>query len=159
MLHRHPFLALVTGGYLAFVGWLTLSPVDSITGATSFGIRVLDALQRRGHLTQIDHQQFEFLANVGLFVPAGMFLALLFGSRYWWVALFACVAMTGGIEWAQQHIPGRVPDPRDLVANSLGAAVGVIVALILMLPATLRRARVRRARERRTGQRADPARV
>lgn len=146
VLHRHPFLGLVTAGYLVFVGWLTLSPADSVSGSTQFGLRVLDALQRRGHLTTVDHQQFEFLANVALFVPVGMFLAIFFGSRLWWVALLGCVAMTVGIESAQQYIPGRVPDPRDLAANSLGGVVGVILALILMLPGTLRRARVRRAR-------------
>jgi len=31
VLHRHPLLSLLTGGYLAFVAWLTLTPqVDAV---------------------------------------------------------------------------------------------------------------------------------
>jgi len=70
---------------------------------------------------------------------------LLFGARLWWVALTASFAMTTVIEIAQRSIPGRVPDERDLMANGLGAVIGVLVALVLTLPATLRRRRQRQA--------------
>lgn len=36
-----------------------------------------------------------------------------------------------------RSIPGRVPDERDLAANGVGAVIGVLVALVLTLPATL----------------------
>lgn len=143
MLHRHPVLSLLTGGYLAFVAWLTLTPQVDAAGRISIIHRVLDALHRRGYLLSIDDTQLEFLANIALFVPVGMFLLLLFGTRLWWVALTASFAMTTFIEIAQGSIPGRVPDERDLVANGLGAAIGVLVALVLTLPATLRRRRQR----------------
>ena len=55
------------------------------------------------------------------------------------------VALTSLIETAQQSIPGRVSDPRDVVANSVGAVIGVALALVLTLPGTLRRRRRRRA--------------
>ena len=87
----------------------------------------------------------EFLANIALFVPVGMFLLLLVGTRLWWVALAASFAMTTFIEIAQRSIPGRVPDERDLMANGLGAVIGVLIALVLTLPAALRRHRQRRA--------------
>lgn len=145
MLHRHPVLSLLTGGYLAFVAWLTLTPQVDAVGRISIIYRVLDALHRRGYLLAIDDNRLEFLANIALFVPVGMFLLLLFGTRLWWVALTASFAMTTFIEMAQRSIPGRVPDERDLVANGLGAVIGVLVALVLTLPATLRRRRHRRA--------------
>ena len=50
----------------------------------------------------------EFLANVGLFVPVGVFVLLLFGSRLWWLAVAASIALTSAIETAQRSIPGRV---------------------------------------------------
>ena len=145
MLHRHPVLSLLTGGYLAFVAWLTLTPQVDAAGHIAIIYRVLDALHRRGYLLSIDDTELEFLANIALFVPVGMFLLLLFGTRLWWVALTASFAMTTFIETAQRSIPGRVPDERDLMANGLGAVIGVLVALVLTLPATLRRRRQRRA--------------
>ena len=138
-------LSLLTGGYLAFVAWLTLTPQVDAVGHISIIYRVLDALHRRGYLLSIDDTELEFLANIALFVPVGMFLLLLFGTRLWWVALTASFAMTTFIEIAQRSIPGRVPDERDLMANGLGAVIGVLVALVLTLPATLRRRRQRRA--------------
>ena len=142
--HRHPLLSLLTGGYLAFVAWLTLTPQAYASAHISIIYRVLDALHRRGLLLSIDDNELEFLANVALFVPVGMFLLLLVGTRLWWVALASSFAMTAFIETAQRSIPGRVPDGRDLVANGLGAVIGVLVATVLTLPAALRRRRHRR---------------
>ena len=131
MLHRHPVLSLLTGGYLAFVAWVTLTPQVYAAEHISIIYRVLAALHRRGYLLSINDDRLEFLANIALFVPVGMFLLLLFGTRLWWVALAASFAITIVIEVAQRGIPGRVPDVRDLLANGLGAVIGVLVALVL----------------------------
>ena len=146
MFHRHPFLSLLSGAYLVFVGWLTLTP-DAL-GEREVGLanRLLDALHRRGYAESIDYTRLEFLANIALFVPVGMFLLLLFGAGGWWLAALTSFGMTAFIETAQRQIPGRVPDPRDLVANSLGALIGITITLVLTLPATLRRRRRRRER-------------
>ncbi|HWJ83579.1 MAG TPA: VanZ family protein [Nocardioides sp.] len=150
MLHRHPLLSLLTGGYLLFVAWLTLTPADMHTSQAAFVQRVLDALHRRGYVESLDYSRFELLANVALFVPVGMFLLLLFGAGGWWVAAASSFAMTAGIETLQTQIPGRVPDDRDLLANGAGALIGIAVALVLTMPETIRRHR-RRQRAQRTG--------
>ena len=144
MFHRHPLLSLVTGAYLALVAWLTLTPQSVAGDYIGLIYRVLDALHRRGYLLSIDNNELEFLANIALFVPVGMFLLLLLGTRLWWLALAASFAMTTFIESAQRSIPGRVPDGRDLLANGLGAVIGVLLAVVLTLPATLHRRRQRR---------------
>lgn len=101
-------------------------------------------MHRRGYAESIDYARLEFLANIALFVPVGVFLLLLFGAGNWWLALVASFTLTVFIETAQTQIPGRVPDQRDLVANGAGAVIGVVLALLLTLPATLRRRRSRR---------------
>ena len=146
MLHRHPFLSLVTLAYLGFVGWVTLTPSSVAPTSSDLVLRVLNRLQRYEELSWLTYGRAEFLANIALFVPVGLFLLLLFGTRLWWVGVIAGVALTSAIETAQRSIPGRVPDERDLVANTLGTVVGVAVGLVLTLPATLRRNRARRAR-------------
>ncbi len=139
MFHRHPFLSLVTGGYLVFVAWLTLTPEPIGPDQQQFIQRVLDGLHRRGYAEALDYDQLEFLANIALFVPIGVFLLLLFGAGGWWLAAIGSFAMTAVIETLQQQIPGRVSDDRDLLANGIGALIGIAIALVLTLPATLRR--------------------
>jgi glycopeptide antibiotics resistance protein len=146
MLHRHPLLSLVTGAYLLFVAWLTLTPQPIGPDQVELIERALDALHRRGYVESLDYDRLEFLANIALFVPVGVFGLLLVGAGAWWLALLAPVALTIGIETAQLGIPGRVSDERDLLANTLGGVLGVLVALVLTLPATLRRRRRRRRR-------------
>src|SRR5689334_4121707 len=94
MLHRHPFLSLVTGGYLVFVAWLTLTPQPIGADQQDLIMRGLDALHRRGYAESIDYNRLEFLANIGLFVPIGMFLLLLFGAGGWWIAAGGSFALT-----------------------------------------------------------------
>ncbi|WP_104106428.1 VanZ family protein [Nocardioides sp. 616] len=146
MFHRHPFLSLLSGGYLVFVGWLTLTPQAIGDRETRLVNRVLGALHRRGIVESLDYSRVEFLANIALFVPIGMFLLLLFGAGGWWLAAIGSFVLTAFIETAQRQIPGRVPDERDLLANTVGGLIGIALTLVLVLPATLRRRRRRRGR-------------
>jgi glycopeptide antibiotics resistance protein len=148
MLHRHPFLSLVTLAYLGFVGWITLTPGSSAPTNSALILKVLDRLQRYDELSWLTYDRAEFLANIGLFVPVGLFLLLLFGTRFWWLAAIAGMFLTAAIETAQRSIPGRVPDERDLAANTIGAVIGILIGIILTLPATIRRERRRREKRR-----------
>lgn len=139
MLHRHPWLSTVTVAYLAFVGWVTLTPAEQAPTQSGLVLRVLTRIQSYQRMDWLTYDRAEYLANVALFVPVGVFLVLLFGSRLWWLAIALALAMTSLIETAQQVIPGRVSDQRDIAANTMGAVVGVIVGLVLTFPATLRR--------------------
>ena len=52
-------------------------------------LRVLARLQGYDRLTWLTYDRAEYLANVALFVPVGLFLLLLFGTRFWWLAVAA----------------------------------------------------------------------
>ena len=148
MLHRHPFLSLLTLVYLGFIGLVTLTPGSDQPDYADLAGRVLARLQRYPDLdpltSRLSVERIEFLANIGLFVPLGVFLLLLVGARLWLVALAAGIVLTSMIESVQRSIPGRVSDPRDVAANSIGMAIGIGLALVLTLPGTLRRRRERR---------------
>jgi len=76
----------------------------------------------------------EFLANIVLFLPLGFLLPFAFRfprqSRYLVIILptFFGLGISLLIEMTQLWIPGRVSDPRDLVANAMGAFLGAWVA-------------------------------
>jgi glycopeptide antibiotics resistance protein len=146
--HRHPFLSLVTFAYMGFIGMVTLTPSASAPIPVGLAVRVLEAFHRRGYLEMVTVDRMEFLANIAMFVPIGVFLLLLVGAERWWIALFLPLLLTIFIETAQRGIPGRVSDPRDILANTIGGVAGVVLAMILTLPATVRRHRRRRERER-----------
>lgn len=145
MFHRHPILSVLTFAYLGFVALVTLTPASTQPDYSDFATRGLRRLQRYRELdpltSRLSVDRIEFLANIGLFVPLGVFLLLLVGTRLWIVALVAGIVLTSMIEGLQREIPGRVSDPRDVAANSIGMVIGVVVAVVLTLPAEIRRRR------------------
>jgi VanZ family protein len=149
MFRRHPVLSLATLAYLAFVGFVTLGPQPLDRGGQHLLWRVLRVFAGHDLTSWITYSRVEFLANVGMFVPIGVFFLLLFGRRFWFVGIIAGVVLTSAIEFSQLFIAGRVSDPRDIVANSLGATIGVLVALLVTTPAALRDRRERRELDRR----------
>jgi glycopeptide antibiotics resistance protein len=149
MFLRHPILSFVTLAYLALVGWLTLTPLSA--GLESGALWQLAELLGRYPATEwFTFLRLEFLANIAMFVPFGIFLVLLFGRRMWWLAIVLGVLITIGIEFAQQFVPNRVSDPRDLLANSLGAVIGTVLALVLTA------SKARRIRVTGSARRASP---
>jgi glycopeptide antibiotics resistance protein len=141
---HHPILSVVTFAYLGVVAFITLGPQPFDDGSGSLVWRLLAFFQRHRLTDWITYFTLEFWSNVAMFVPVGLFFLLLLGRRRWWLAAILGVALTCGIEFVQRFLPDRVSDPRDIVANSLGAAIGVVLALLITWPAAVRRARERR---------------
>ena len=69
--------------------------------------------------------------NVALFVPLGLFLALLLRRPA--LATVAAVALSVGIECYQASLTTRVGAFADVVANGLGALVGAALATVLLV--------------------------
>lgn len=144
MFHRHPILSAVTFAYLGLVTWITLGPQPNTGSGNSLFWAVLHFFSEHRSTSWLTYSRVEFLANVGMFVPVGLFFLLLFGRRLWWVAVLAGATLTVAIETAQLFLPGRVSDVRDLVANTVGGLIGVLAALVVTA-GSARRARARTA--------------
>lgn len=77
---------------------------------------------------RLDWSQTEALANVALFIPAGMLLAVVLNSA--WISAALCVALSALIEYVQlRFLPLRVPSSADIVHNGYGAALGAALAV------------------------------
>jgi len=109
-------LAVALAVYLLFVGWVTLNPAPPNPARNELLLQLLQVLP-------ISYDAVEFTANIGMFVPIGALVAIL--SRHWWIGVVVGIALTCGIEFTQQFLPARFPDVRDMLANSLGALIGV----------------------------------
>ena len=127
---RRRLLAVALAVYTAFVMVVTLSPRMPGTGfAAELVNSVLGWFHERGLLIGMEYLDVEFLANVAMFVPLGVLVLLL--KRRWWM-LFAGTAFSAFIETYQAlFLPGRYPELRDVLSNSLGFLLGAGVAYVL----------------------------
>ena len=66
---------------------------------------------------------FLMLANIGIFIPVGIFAALLWRRPRWWRSLLAGFCTSFTIEFIQFFI-GRSSDIDDLILNTAGALMG-----------------------------------
>lgn len=131
--------ALIAG---AAVTALTLAPRALVAPLRGAFMRLMDAATAP-LLVWIPYDDAERLLNTMLFVPLGATIALLLGRRAFPLAILACFALSAAVEYAQGSIPGRVPDMQDVLWNSLGGAVGVVVITVPRLLGALMRARHR----------------
>ncbi|MFT4282274.1 VanZ family protein [Microbacterium sp.] len=125
-------LALLSAAYLWAVAWMTLraAPYGSDIGAALD--RLLAWLAERPSTAWITFDRIEFAANVAMFVPLGIFAVLWFGVRRWWAAPVLGFLASGAIELTQAaFLDTRVADVRDLVSNTLGAIIGMLLMLLL----------------------------
>ncbi len=67
----------------------------------------------------------DFLLNVALFLPLGLALCSWFGR--WGNAVLIGSAVSLVIELLQFIVPGRDPSVRDVIANTIGTAIGALI--------------------------------
>lgn len=133
-------LILIYGVFLGFVVFWP-SPIDRpVAGLLE---RVIQELHERGVPGFVDYEFIEFTANIALFVPVGLLLGLAMPMRWTLLTLLLGPALSAGIEWAQsQLLEARYAAVSDVIANSLGATVGVLLALMLRALVAMRDERV-----------------
>ncbi|MGN6218406.1 MAG: VanZ family protein [Microbacterium sp.] len=115
-----PLLA-VYGVVLALIAFWPV-PVDR--GATG----MLRGLAR--FVPVLTYDRVEFGANVLLFVPLGVLLAVAMPRRRVFLVPFALL-LSGAIEAGQAiFLDERTATFRDIVANTIGATIGLVIVLV-----------------------------
>jgi glycopeptide antibiotics resistance protein len=131
---RVRFVAALTVMYVVVVLVVTLWPTTVDRGVDPYIQRLLEKLWSKGVPTFVDYDFIEFSANIVFFVPVGFLLGLLMPFRFWWAAIVSGVLLSASVETAQGlFLPGRVSDPGDVVANSMGTVVGCLVAVAVRM--------------------------
>lgn len=121
--------------YALVVGLVLLLPV-SYSGIVN---RIGDWLRDGFGMDWFGTGWIEFGANILMFVPLGFLLTLLF--RHPWYGVALALALSAAAELAQVIIPSRQPTIRDILANTLGAALGAALAWLIVLRAQHKSAR------------------
>lgn len=112
----------VYGFVLALIAFWP-SPVDQGAGPILHSITAA--------VPWLTYSVIEFSANVVLFVPLGAILSLALPSRRKWVVPIA-LAVTILIEVGQALLlTQRTPSVRDVIANTLGAAIGLLAVVVI----------------------------
>ena len=118
--------------YAGVVAAMTLSPTPLDQGFESSIDKVLGVLHRNGVPEWFGYNKLEFSANVAMFVPLGFLAALMLPAKVWWLALLICPGLSVAIELTQAtFLAARFATATDVVANTIGAVVGILVAVIL----------------------------
>lgn len=127
---RRALLVAASALYLVGLWWMTLRPEPYDPEVGGVLAAVLAALAKSPATAWITFDVVEFAANVAMFLPLGA-LVVAWGGR-WWLGIPIGFAVSGVIEILQfALLDTRVADPRDLVSNTLGAAVGAALASVL----------------------------
>lgn len=129
---RHALAFSVFVVYTGFILVVTLSPSQLDISVQRFVLRFVEVLHRYGVPTWFGYGEVEFLANIAMFIPFGFILTLLFPVKLSWLSVVASLMFSTGIELFQREfLDERIYDTRDIVANTLGSAVGFVIAAFL----------------------------
>jgi len=119
-------VALYGTGVAFAVFWPT--PIDrDIKGSIS---RLLDLLHGYGVPDWLGYVVLEFSANIAMFIPLGFLIFFVLPRSRWWLALLICPALSITIEVVQGvALSQRFATVSDVIANTLGGIIGVLLAL------------------------------
>lgn len=118
--------------YTVIVLAITMTPQKPGPGLIDKVVNtVLDALHGKGLLLWVDYSLVEFTANILMFVPLGVLVAIVLPRRLRWLLLVIGTVFSTLIELTQLLIPGRFSDVGDVIANSAGFLIGAGLTLLV----------------------------
>ena len=126
--HR-PLVLTLLAIYLLLAALIAFWPTPVDSGAAPFLNTLITKLHNHGFPAWLGYDQLEFAANVLFFIPLGFLMTLLLGRDRWWFSTLLATGASVCIEVGQQEfLSARFPSIADVVANTLGALVGALVA-------------------------------
>lgn len=129
---RHTLAWLLAIGYGVFLAFIVFwpSPIDApVAGLLD---RAIAELHERGVPAFIDYDFIEFSANIALFIPVGIFFGLALPMSWWAGMLLFGPLLSVAIELIQGAVlAARYASVYDVIANSIGATIGVVFILAI----------------------------
>ncbi len=130
-------LALLLLVYLLGLGRVTLGPASTPSGAVEKTAAQVDRAAQPGgessKSTRRERRVVDRALNVLLFVPFGALVLGLWPSGRWWVVIGAGGVLSTAIELSQRWVfTWRSEQLSDVVTNTVGAAVGWVVAAAVL---------------------------
>jgi hypothetical protein len=123
--------AVLLFAYAGLVLWATLGSVPRAGLGNQSPRGVLDWRLWFEPSTWTTGLETELMLNVIMFVPLGVLLAFALRGVSFMVPVMIAAGFSLAIELAQIPMSDRISDPRDLVANTVGALIGVIGARMI----------------------------
>lgn len=115
---------------LGLIVWLPASAASKVTGIAFRIARYVSA--HTDIPLGLSYTVFEFLANIALFVPLGLLLVAAWPRSNAWIVLLLGYATSATIELVQTLLPSRIPTLADVIANTIGTAIGCSLARIVV---------------------------
>ena len=125
------FILPVQSVWWVLVCWVVFTPVSATAGHRGWFGEVMNFVVGPASILHPWADALEKAANVVMFVPLGLLMALLLPPGRRWISVPTLAAYSAAIELIQLLIPGRVSTVTDVVMNTLGAAIGwAAIALV-----------------------------
>lgn len=109
---------------LGLMVWLPAPEASSVTGVVFEVARLVS--DGTGIAMGTSYAVLEFIANVALFAPLGLLLSCALPDLNRWAIMLSGLATSCMIELVQLLLPTRVSTMSDVIANTLGAAIGCL---------------------------------
>ncbi|MCY0905477.1 VanZ family protein [Arthrobacter sp. H14-L1] len=123
---------LVLGVYLLVLALIVFWPSHVDKPLDGWLDDTLQFLHEHGIPGWVDYVFVESASNVVLFIPFGFLIASMLPPRRWWAAVIIGCAASCCIELAQLlFLSGRTASVADVAVNTLGAAIGAVIAWLV----------------------------
>lgn len=131
-----PWLVALFGVYLVLLVWLVLWKLD-VPWVGSGARRTVKLVPFVATAANGPSQPSEVWGNVLVFVPFGVYLGLLGSRRPWWLTRAGAVGVvaltSAGLEVAQFVLAVGSTDVSDVIANTAGGVVGLVLVALVRL--------------------------